>query len=384
MRFTIRFDSEQGQKRIINFASAYFFVFGLNLLIKIALNGFSAWDYISKAVLGLLMIIMVLNFSKTGKTRLAVTEIIALAFFAVSYFIGEYSSSFFSIVFNVCFVFLPLAIGINQLEKISALIDRLYIISWPLQAILIYTLMSVGRSYSMSAGYALMFQSLIVIDHFFVKRKWYDIVAIVADVFFIIVFGSRGPLICIVCFVLLKILASNDSSKVKTALRVLFGVLVIAILLLYYDNILTGLLSITRYFGFSSRTLSMVLSGTITSDSGRKGLTTYFLGRISERPFFGWGVTGGWRDSQNYPHNLIIEIICSFGYILGIPIIVFLLYEMMRGLFIKDASKRRIIHIFFSYCISLMMSSSFLLSPYLFMCIAACMNRTNEKNMIST
>lgn len=374
MRLTIRINPELTQRRIIDFITTYVLFYGLNLFIKIVLNGSAMWNYVSKSILGVLMVMMVLSLPNSGKMQLIIIELITLIVFAFSFFNGDYTSSFFTILFNICLVYLPLAIGIKNLKDFRPLIDRLYIISWPLQVILVFTLMSVGRSYLMSAGYALTFQALVIIDHLFIKMRWYDIIAIVVDLFFIVVFGSRGPLICIICYILLRFLGSNDVSTVKRILRIPLAIFATIIVFRNTGIIISLINNITRSFGFYSRTLAMFLSGSITSDSGRRILISYFLGKIRERPFWGWGVTGGWIDNKNYPHNLIIEIICSFGYILGIPILIFLFYAITKGFLSKDTSKRRFIHILFAYNTSLLMSSSFLLSPLFFMYIAACLN----------
>ena len=78
MHVYLKADYDSYQRRTIDFISIYFFVYALNLFVKIIVRSFAAWDYISMGVLGLLFLMTFISMPKAIKARLVCVEIIAL------------------------------------------------------------------------------------------------------------------------------------------------------------------------------------------------------------------------------------------------------------------------------------------------------------------
>lgn len=380
MNLSLRVTLEKYEKRVVLFISTYFFIFNLNLLVKLIIGNFAGWNYISMGALGVLLILMLIYMPSNIKQLLVACEILIGIMFLFSFLFGNYNSSFGSILFNVCAVYIPLAVGLYSLNDYSALLKRMYILAWPSQVILIYTLMNVVtlNNYSMSGGYALLLQLLIVTDHFVSSRKWYDLAASFVDLIIIFSFASRGPLICFGVFILLKVLFSYDVSKNKKTIKIFLTALILIAIVAFYNEIINLLITLMSYLGFRSRTLSMLLNNNISDLSGRRGITNYFIQLIHEKPILGWGLGGGWKNGQDYPHNLFVEMVVSYGYILGIVFSVAIVIIFIKAILKKDSFQRRLAHILFAYCIALLISSSYLLTPHFFLCLAVGMKMSRE------
>ena len=351
-----------------NFIIGYFFVQALNLFVKLVLGNLPYWTLVSRGFLIVLLLYALIPICKRELGRAIVIEGLFGFLFAMSVFRGSSPWTLYSTtIINALTVFVPMSIAALSIKDTKTLLHRLYVMSWPTQIILLGVLLSLsGRTYSMPGGYALTFQLLIILDHFFEKRKWYDLVAVILDFVVIIIFGSRGPVLCIATLILLKVISSKTDFKHRLFMIIATAVLAVTIIL-FYDNIINSLLSIATSRGYSSRNLRLLLSENITFDSGRSSLLAEYFEKISKKPLFGYGIIGGWNGPGYYPHNIIVEMYLSFGYIIGSLILINLIIRCYQGLRNDNESKRRILQILISYCVSLFMSDSFVMFPAFFL-----------------
>jgi hypothetical protein len=359
-------------KNLANFIVGYYFVQALNLLVKLVIGDFALWTPLSR---GSLIILLLFSFkpmiNRNGRAFFW-TEILFAVLFGYTFLFHHASfSNYRSIVMNVFTVFIPMAIAAASIYDKSILLKRMYFMAWPTQLILIYILLTRSSfSYSMIGGYTLLFQALIVFDHLLKTHKWYDLLACMVDLTVIFIFGSRGPILCVLAIIVIKILFNPSISKGKRITFMLLTFVAIGATFFFYNDIINGLILITNKLGYSSRNLYLLLNGRITSESGRDSIQRAYLESIKNGPVLGSGIAGGWISVDTYPHNIVIELLVSFGPVLGILTCIAVAYITIYAINNKDEDKRRLAHILFAYSISLLLSDTFLKSPMFFMLMA--------------
>ena len=87
--------------------------------------------------------------------------------------------------------------------------------------------------------------------------------------------------------------------------------------------------------GFSSRTLTKMLSGSITSSSGRDVIHQRLIDKLAQSPIIGYGAFGAVKILDGIlAHNLFLDIWATFGYIVGTVIIGYLVYFTIRNIWL--------------------------------------------------
>ncbi|RHL91598.1 O-antigen ligase family protein [Bacteroides intestinalis] len=201
--------------------------------------------------------------------------------------------------------------------------------------------------YNMSFGYALLLPTLFLI--YFNKNK----ILIFLLILSILLAGSRGPLIPI--FILIMVRMINSYSKKKLFFILLFvligSFIVFPILLNYLSDV-----------GISSRTLFLLLDGSLDSDSGRGYIYSLIWEKVLERPLLGYGFFADRVFLGLYCHNIFVEIFLNWG--IFIPLILFIVLVYLGFFLYKKISKDEkilLILLFSSSVIPLLLSSSYLI-----------------------
>ena len=368
-------------KALANFIAAFFLFQSLNLFVKNGLGGFAHWELLSRGILGALMAVALIPLLRFHAQSVLLPELSMAALFLFSGLYGFAEERLFPVAVNVCFAFLPLGIAAYHVKNYQILLDRLYWVSLLGQIVLAALALwpAYGARYSLPFGYAMLFWMLIALDRFCAMWKWWDLVMALVDGIFILFYGSRGPIACFFVFVAIKIFCTHGISR-KRRIGVIFFALCGAFLFYcWYQDILFYLMEEGKKLGFASRTIQKILlAGTITADSGRGELLRYYLDRLDERPWVGFGLAGGWKGDGHYPHNIGIELLYSLGYPAGICLLVMCFVTLLKGITKGDTAAQRTVHIFASAAVMLLLSSSFLLSPLFFLCMGVCLHRAYD------
>ena len=163
------------------------------------------------------------------------------------------------------------------------------------------------------------------------------------------------------------------------------------VVLFFYDPILQAVSSKLTSIGLNSRTLEMLLNSTITDDSSRGQILQNAMSQIG---FLGYGLWGD-RVILNgiYPHNIIVEILIDYGWILGSGLLILMTTILIRG-FIKAGTSKSVVMcaLFSSGIVRLLLSGSYLgQEPAFYVLISLCLsehgdtyNKTIAKTMIKT
>ena len=339
-----------------------------------------AWDILSISTLGFISLIAWYVILKRNAVWAIVTEVFVCFSLLYTILFDKPPSNFVSIAYHLVLVYIPMGLAVLSVKNDVLIVRTLYFCAWPIEAICICSSFLVSSSdYSMSLGYYLLLPLLIRLDRFLISYKWYDLVIAAVDFIVILFVASRGPLLCLLAFILLRVAFSNTLSSIKKIL--LSVVTLVGIILIYenYVNIAIVALNLLDKLGRKSRTLNLLLAGSIQYDAGRTRIFSQYWELIEQSPAIGHGLAGSWVIST-YPHNIAVEILLAYGIPVGLAILAVILYAVILGLRKQSPEGRRVALIFIAELVSLLWSGSFIMSSTFFVCMAACVRKDNVHN----
>ena len=358
------------------FVCAYIFMQCLNLLMKLGLNNPSWWNIVSKAILIFPLLLIIPIVVKKNLAIALIGESLLAVLFLWSLLFGKDRTSYFgTIVFNAIFVYLPMGLCVYSLSNRMVLLDLLRKTSYPCHLILITLFVLIrssfqsGYDYSMSIGYAILIQTLVMFDWFLESKKIHRVLLVALDIVIILTIGSRGPIISIAVFAILKMFFSNISKNKKMMLIIVFAFFAI-LFLLFYKELLVLLLNLANKIGINSRSLNM-LSNNAFDDTGRSNIYGEVISKILAKPILGWGICCGRLDDL-YPHNLFLEFMLSFGIFAGLLLSIIVICLFFKGLTKRDRIDKCLAIIFISESIILLFSDSFIEHPMFFVTLFLC------------
>ena len=185
-----------------------------------------------------------------------------------------------------------------------------------------------GAEYSMGYSQALVFPTNVLISFYFKNdrkklTKLVYLVLIATNVLSIIVFGSRGAIVSIVFFTIVLFIKSDNYDFNKNVQRIILILVSLLILFVLSKQILQFGIGILNKIGMSSRTLELLVSRGFLADNGRMDIWRVIIDKIKDSPFAIRGINAdqllqtGFYHNSNYAHNLFLELIYSFGILIG-------------------------------------------------------------------
>lgn len=218
-----------------------------------------------------------------------------------------------------------------------------------------------GEEYNMLFGYQMALPSILFLWFFLENRdKRHYLILSVIGIAEGVLFGSRGCILGYACFLIMYMLIIEKGfTKYKVATIVISGAGAFA---LTSSSFKLFIYNIIVKFGIHSRTLKSLVEGDLTNDNGREriyGILKSAMGRAGL--FRGYGVYGDryLLKETFYAHNLIYEVLISFGIFFGI-ILLALLFGSLIAVFMKYRKNKNfglllaissftICHLMFSY-----------------------------------
>lgn len=234
------------------------------------------------------------------------------------------------------------------------------------------------EEYNMNSAYMLLPSVMYLLYYAAYKdRSKYWAIAIASSLMMFI-FGTRGPILCILAFVIVYFLHRTVVSHKGRNYFLLALFSAGTIFLSTYDNFFKRLAyvlsSIFGRIGFSTRIFDFLVAGDATVSAGRDYLTNQTIDAIIANPIFGYGFTGDQYLLGVYCHNLFLELWCHFGVIGGSVILLCLLALSVTAL-IKAARSPKIFYfalmLICMVYVKLMLSNSYTLEPYFYFMIGA-------------
>ena len=228
--------------------------------------------------------------------------------------------------------------------------------------------------YNMSASYHILPHALLVLWQTMKRFSVFNIITSLLGILMILSFGTRGPLVCSISFVLIYVLFIAKFRH-QILLKTIIAFIGVSFLM-FLNPIMLGIQYLLMSIGMSTRITDFYFESSLDKSLGREYIqdTLYNVMR-SENYFFGHGILSSYNYIETYPHNLYLELVFSFGYIPGI-LLFLLLTTMFMVAYRKFNNKDIRSFLCVLMCasvIKLFMSGSFLDECLLFLFIGYCL-----------
>ena len=243
----------------------------------------------------------------------------------------------------------------------------------------------IGGYDNMAAAYGLLPHILMVTWVTFRKPSWVNILSLLLGCFVMLSYGTRGPIVCLLVFLFIFIFAYM---KGKYAKIVRIGVIVITLVCVgSLTFVMTHMQGTMESIGMSTRIFDKFLSEELHDDSGRSELTdTLSDVLLREDGVRGHGLFGSYPYIGTYPHNIFDDFIFTFGYILGIGLLLALAFLIVAA-YRRSSSmeeKEWIVLLTISVGLKLCFSGTYLDDTLFFMLIGYCFSALVNKSLPQT
>lgn len=216
-------------------------------------------------------------------------------------------------------------------------------------------------AYSMTLGYYLLWPAVVFVDEVFDRASFKSIIFASISFLLILVLGSRGPVMCIGVFILLRLLRPPRRLGYAHIIMCLVIATSAILIALFSNELLMYIQGSMSQFGIGSRSISLFLRPNVHL-SGRDLLYRKVIARIIDYPFAGIGIAGDRHILGGlYVHNIFLEILANYGIIIGMIVILGLIILQLRCWFCKGMKKYEMFAMWFSVgFIPLLVSGSYL------------------------
>ncbi len=228
--------------------------------------------------------------------------------------------------------------------------------------------------YSMSLSYYMLLPVIIFLDELFEKHSIRAVIMVIWSFFSMLALGSRGPILCIVVFLILKSIKYILHLTYKKTFFLLITSGVTIYFFVNYHSVLGFINTFLFDLGIRSRSIDLFLTEELYF-SGRESLYPVVIEATNSAPLIGLGI-GGDRQVLDgaYAHNLFLELYANFGVVIGGVLSIALVLIVFKILFIKDFETYNMLIIWLSFgFVRLMVSGSYLtdIQFWIFMGLAA-------------
>ena len=218
----------------------------------------------------------------------------------------------------------------------------------------------------MVAAYSVLPHVLLVYIKMIKQFKIWDVFVLLLGVFEILSFGTRGPLLCLCIFIVLYHVDLQNTRGPKTWLFI--GAL--GAFSAFYDTILRKLMGLLENIpGASIRIFVKLQESEYMVDNHRNQIRDALYRALDEHPF-GMGLFGDRAvlGEDSYAHNLFVEILVDYGYILGVAFSALLIFFTIRAYYkSREMSHFFVVLLICSAMINLLLSGSYLTSIHFFL-----------------
>ena len=306
----------------------------------------------------------------------------------------EYESFTKNFLWALPMFFVGISIDFEKTKKLLRILSLLSIVVGSYYYLIYiqagtYTGSNEYSSDNMSASYGMLTNVLFMIWYSFENFKfksfssWLDLLSVLIGCFSILMMGTRGPVLCIVIFVLIYLVFIRNAKH--RFLHFLFVVAICCFFVSVLDDFLLYMSSVGEQMGFSTRVFDSFLSDDsifMEGSSGRNDFYLILINAMYDSPIWGYGVFGSYRFIRTYTHNIIAELLFSFGYVLGGVIIMYGLYFVVRAFRRNHSSEEKgfLFVLIGTGFLSLLFSSLFFITPAFYMFVGYGVQLAFRKN----
>lgn len=243
---------------------------------------------------------------------------------------------------------------------------------------------------NMDFAYKVLPSVIIIFSWIFTeRRKTLAIIFSVIGTVFLILQGTRGPILCLAAFICLMMYKKYGLGK---SFFKIGAIVVIVAFLLNSSCVQKEIVKLTNKIdssGYSSRFITMTLNEELSDDNGREPIQEVLLEDIKESPikirgmFADRHATFGLFDTEYdfgyiasvYAHSLWIEIIYDWGVFLGGIILIAIFIVILKAIRKTDINDSYIVMLFVcTGLVHLFISGSYLQSSNFFFLVGLAMN----------
>lgn len=146
---------------------------------------------------------------------------------------------------------------------------------------------------------------------------------ILVNTIILIIYGSRGPIMCLLAFIPLLYFTRRD---IKHLFIKGVGISFLLMLMMsFLNDILLAIYNLGNSLGVVSKTISLIMSDNLLFENGRIAILNSTIQLIRESPLIGLGVFSDRFHLGIYPHNVFLEIILDFGIFIGGALIIWMI-----------------------------------------------------------
>ncbi len=241
-----------------------------------------------------------------------------------------------SLLFNVLPYYF-IGVVMNKDQKTFDLLYYGSLVAFLVNLLYIAVILGSGREMqedNLFLAYSVLPHALMVLWRAFEKKKIYHILFSVFAFLLVLSLGSRGP---VVSFIVFLVLILVYRSKGKTTAQIfLFLAGIFAFWFVMYSDVwedfLIWLRDVIDNFNISTRVIDAVLEGAADgSNEARFKIYGTMLDFIQERPLIGYGIYGEWPFISYYAHQVVLELWCHYGVLLGSGFLIAGIATFTRG-----------------------------------------------------
>lgn len=392
---TIKLDSQ----RVYALAIVYMFSFvGFLNLINSLLNIIGLQTVLDTAVLyGLMIALIVLGIVMFWRDsrNVPIDVFTVIIFFSVVYLISylffEKNRAYLFTSFTdyddnplylLFFYSLPGYIFVRKLTDYKFFYKILVVSSYIIVVMSIVVFFSDGEVHGkqyMTFSYNMLLQLFVLLYYRPKRFKVLHLSLIVIGIGVFVLGGSRGALVSFVVAVFLFYIQKMQLNR-KIIVRMIIVALLVTLYVVFHKQVMILIVDIMDALSIKSRNFEYLVQNIFFDDSHRMRMYKRSLEQIN---FFGYGLKGDRVFLEgSYVHNLFIELLIDFGWIMGISVIALLLFLLSVG--IKNKNQQE--HFFVIMLIAngffgLLVSGSYLnQTPAFFMLFGFCVNSLLRKN----
>ena len=168
-------------------------------------------------------------------------------------------------------------------------------------------------------------------------QRLLGIAVFVAYCFLLIIMGARGAITSVMVFVSLCYVVDAGSSKKKVKRSVIF-ILGIALVLVFFNSLITSLFNYFESHGLNSRSITriyfvQVMGGDISA--GRNEIYSMAINEFFRSPIWGNGIGSFDSYKGTFPHNIFLQLMVEGGLLFLIPFLI-VFFRGMKFIFTSD------------------------------------------------
>lgn len=244
----------------------------------------------------------------------------------------------------------------EKLCKLSSIVAVEMIVSFFIYHFVFHTVWGSG---AMGLSYLLLVASVLLLYRLFKKFEVKYLILSVALIAIMVLQGSRGPLISLICFAAIYQFINISKNRKKVLRNMAVLVLLSVLFIVYLPNILQWIANVSDKFGFQSKFLKVMLEGDFFTPNGRDIVADGAIDIIQNNPF-GNGLFGERPVLGTYCHNIFLEFLVDFGVIFGSIICITYVVLIFKKFRTNNMPERNVMNILFcAFLIKLFFSGSF-------------------------